>query len=46
MTEALKGEEGLTVESVALTQENGVAHVVVELAYQGEALSVTLDVQG
>ena len=46
VTEALKGEEGLTVESVALTQENGVAHVVVELAYQGEALSVTLDVQG
>lgn len=44
VAEALAAEKGLTVEAVTLTQENGTAHVTAELAYQGEALSVTLAV--
>ena len=44
MAEALTAEKGLTVEVVTLTQEDGMAQVMVELAYQGEALSVTLAV--
>ena len=45
VTEALKGEEGLTVEAVTLAQEGETAHLTVDLSYQGEALSVTLEVQ-
>ncbi|WP_417044016.1 hypothetical protein [Dysosmobacter sp.] len=44
VAEALTTEEGLTVEAVTLTQENDMAHVIVQLTYQGEALSVTLAV--
>lgn len=44
VAEALTAEKGLTVEVVTLTQEDGMAQVMVELAYQGEALSVTLAV--
>lgn len=46
VTEALAEEEGLTVESVALDQQDGAARLNVELTYRGEALTVTLDVQG
>lgn len=45
VAEALADEEGLTVETVTLTQEADAAHVTVELTYQGETLSVTLEVQ-
>ena len=44
VAEALTTEAGLTVEAVTLTQENDMAHVIVQLTYQGEALSVTLAV--
>lgn len=42
---SLADEEGLTVETVTLTQEADAAHVTAELTYQGETLSVTLEVQ-
>lgn len=45
VAEALADEEGLTVETVTLTQEADAAHVTAELTYQGETLSVTLEVQ-
>ena len=45
VAEALAEEKGLTVEAVTLTQESGAAYLTVELTYQGEALSVTLEVR-
>ena len=44
VAEALAAETGLTVETVTLTQENGKASLTAALTYQGEALSVTLEV--
>ena len=44
VAEALADEEGLTVESVTLVQESGAAHVTAALTYEGQALSVTLQV--
>ena len=45
VAEALADEEGLTVEAVTLTQEENMARVMVELTYQGEDLTVTLEVR-
>ena len=45
VTEALTEEKGLTVEAVTLTREEGRGFLTAELTYQGEALSVTLEVR-
>ena len=45
VAEALAKEKGLAVEAVTLTQEKGRGFLTVELTYQGEALSVTLEVR-
>ena len=45
VAEALADEEGLTVEAVTLTQEESMARVMVELTYQGEDMTVTLEVR-
>lgn len=45
VTEALAEEPELTVEQVTLLQNGNRAFLTVELAYQGELLSITMDLQ-
>lgn len=45
VAEALADEPGLAVEAVTLTREEERGFLTVELTYQGEALSVTLEVR-
>ena len=45
VAEALEEETGLTVESVTLVQSKEKASLTAELSYEGEPLSVTVDIQ-
>lgn len=45
VVEALEEERGLTVKDVSLTQEGDRAALTAELSYEGEVLSVTVEIQ-
>lgn len=45
VTEALSEEKGLTVEDVVLTQNGEAGKLTVDLSYEGERLSVTVELQ-
>jgi hypothetical protein len=45
VAEALAEETELTVEEVTLVQQGTGAELTVELSYEGETLSVTVDLQ-
>ena len=45
VTEALTEETGLVVESVTLTEADGRAALTAELTYEGEQLSVTVEIR-